>query len=130
MLSNRANRRNNRPHLAILETEIGDSTHRSRLSFRQIFVDDVDAIRNVTVGLVEQVAALLLEGGESVLCSLGRLASGFEFGVDILESSFRVAQSINEASVPRDRRAISFTDRSIAFMFGDIFSSSLVNFEM
>ena len=98
--------------LAILQTEIRDSTHRSRLSFRQILVNDVDSIRNMTVRLVEEVASFLLECGKLIFRCLGRFSRRFEFCVDIFESIFGIVQSIISKSVA-EMIAIEEVDRPL-----------------
>lgn len=81
-------------HLAVLQTEVSDTSHRRRLALGQVLVHLVDAVRDVLVGLVEQLAALLLDGGEGILCRLGRLAGLVELAVDLLEAGFRVAEAV------------------------------------
>lgn len=44
-------------HLAILQTQVCDSTHRRSLPLGEIFVYLVNAIRDVVVSLVKQVTS-------------------------------------------------------------------------
>lgn len=81
-------------HLAILQTEVRDSSHRRCSSLGEILVHLVNLVRDVRVRFVEEIATLLLEEGEGVLCALGSLASLVEFRVDGAESSLRVAESM------------------------------------
>lgn len=80
-------------HLTVLQTEIRDTSHRRSSSLGQVLVHRVNLVRDVGVGGVEEIASLLLEEGEGVLCTLGCLASFVKLGVDRFESCLRVTES-------------------------------------
>lgn len=83
-------------HLTVLQTEVRDSSHRRSRSLGKVLVHHVDLVGDVRVRSVEEVATLLLEEGEGVLCALCTLAGFVEFGVDGAEPGLGVAESGEE----------------------------------
>lgn len=72
--------------LAVLETEVRNSSHWCGRALRQVLIHRVNAIRDVLVSLVEQVASFFLDRIKSILGRLDSLSSLFKFCVNLLET--------------------------------------------
>lgn len=80
-------------HFGFFERKVSDTSLRTSFPFREIFVDLIDTIFDMSESLVEEIASFLLDNVESIFRFFSLFSSRVEFFVDIFESLFRISET-------------------------------------